>query len=312
MDLRYLRFFIAVAEQMNVTRAAERLHTAQPSVSRQIHRLEEIVGTPLFQRHRHRLDLTEAGRVFLKESRAILEHVDRAIALARQSAHTDAARVTIGFILGTESPICTRLVPALRERYPEIQLAYRSLTEPQLLDALESRTINAAFCAGPIDRAAIATECVLRQKLVVVLPIGHPLAKLKRIPVKELAEVPLVMPSQAGSPNYLAFLNQIARSAGVQFKTMIEHDNVLAALNSVSIGAGACLIPDYQKNYLPNRLVAKSLDLDPQPTIDLLVAYREDDDLPALAHFLSMMRECMGSAASNNDRHAAAKPDPRR
>ena len=256
MDLRYLRFFIAVAEEMNVTRAAERLHTVQPSVSRQIHRLEEIVGTPLFHRERHRLNLTEAGAVFLKESRAILEQVNRAIELARQSARADSARVSVGFILGTESPIFSRLVPTLRERYPEMQLSYRPLTELQLIEALENRSINAAFCAGPIDRASIATEVVLRQKLVVVLPADHPLAKLKRIPIARLAEIPLVMPSTTTSPNYLAFLNQIAQSAGVQFKTWIEHDNVLAALNSESLGAGACLIPEYQKSYLPNRLSA--------------------------------------------------------
>ena len=305
MDLRYLRFFIAVAEEMNVTRAAERLHTVQPSVSRQIHRLEEIVGTPLFHRERHRLDLTEAGAVFLKESRAILEQVNHAIALARQTARTNATRVSIGFILGTESPIFSRLVPTLRERYPEMQLSYRSLSEPQLIDALENRTINAAFCAGPIDHPSIATECILRQKLVVVLPTDHPLAKLKRIPIARLAELPLVMPSPTASPNYLAFINQIARTAGVQFKSWVEHDNVLAALNSVVLGAGACLIPDYQKGYLPNRLIARSLEIEPQPTVDLLIAYRKDDKLPGLASFLSVVRECMGFPAPASEKSAA-------
>ncbi len=297
MDLRYLRFFIAVAEEMNVTRAAERLHTVQPSVSRQIHRLEEIVGTPLFRRERHKLELTEAGSTFLKDSRLILEQVNRAIASARQSARANAARVSIGFILGTEGPIFSRLVPTLRNRYPEMQLSYRSLTEPELLDALENKSINAAFCAGPINHPSISTECVLHQKLVVVISSDHPLAKLKRIPIARLAEIPMVMPSSTGSPNYLAFLNQVARSAGVEFKTWIEHDNVLTALNAVSIGAGACLIPDYQKGYLPGRFITRSLKLEPEPTLDLLVAYRRDDKLPALASFLSVVRECMNSPA---------------
>jgi len=308
MDLRYLRFFIAVAEEMNVTRAAERLHTVQPSVSRQIHRLEEIVGTPLFRRERHRLTLTEAGSVFLKESRAILEQVNRAIALARQSARADLARISVGFILGTESPIFSRLVPTLRERYPEMQLSYRPMSETQLIDALENRSINAAFCVGPIHHASIVTERVLRQKLVVVIPSDHPLAKLKRIPIARLVEIPLVMPSPTTSPNYLALLNQIAQSAGIQFKNWIEHDNVLAALNSVSLGAGACLIPDYQKSYLPNRLIARSLELEPQPTIDMLVAYRKDDKLPALACFLSVVRECMEFPAPASEKAVVSPP----
>jgi LysR family hca operon transcriptional activator len=309
MDLRYLRFFIAVAEEMNVTRAAERLHTVQPSVSRQIHRLEEIVGTPLFHRKRHKLELTDAGGVFLKESRAILEQVNRAIALARQSARADAARVSIGFILGTEGPIFARLVPTLRERYPEMQLSYRPMSEPELLDSLLNKTVNAAFCAGPFNNPAIATERVLQQKLVVVIPSDHPLAKLKRIPLARLAEIPLVMPTPTTSPNYLAFINEIAKTAGVEFKTWIEHDNVLAALNSVSLGAGACLIPDYQKGYLPNRLSALSLELEPQPTLDLLVAYRKDDKLPALACFLSVVRECMNYPAPRNEKTATGQTE---
>ena len=140
MDLRYLRFFIAVAEEMNFTRAAERLHTVQPSVSRQIHRLEEIVGTPLFHRDRHKLSLTPAGRVFLAESRAVLEQVNRAIELARQSARADVGQVAIGFILGTESQIFPRIVPALRQRYPDIELSYKALTEHEQLKALESKS----------------------------------------------------------------------------------------------------------------------------------------------------------------------------
>jgi LysR family hca operon transcriptional activator len=293
MDLRYLRFFIAVAEEMNFTRAAERLNTVQPSVSRQIHRLEEIVGTPLFQRDRHKLSLTEAGRVFLVESKAVLEHVNRAIALARQCASDDAGHVGIGFILGTESQLFPRLVPALRELYPGIELSYKALTEVEQLIALENGSINAAFTAGPIDNPDLASEFVMHQRLVVVLQTSHPLARLRRIPVARLAEFPLICPTPAMTPNYVSFVNGIAQAAGVQFKRRFEHDNVLSALNSVSIGAGVCLIPDYQKSILPSHLTSRPLDLDPQPSFDLLVAYRKDDKLPALSCFLSVVREYM-------------------
>jgi LysR family hca operon transcriptional activator len=293
MDLRYLRFFIAVAEEMNITRAAERLHTVQPSVSRQIHRLEEIVGTPLFRRERHRLALTIAGQVFLKESRAVLEQMNRAIMLARQSARADVGQVAIGFILGTESQLFPWLVPALRAKYPDIQLSYQALTEAEQLPALEEGIINAAFTTGPINNSAIASEFVMHQKLVVVLPTSHPLAKKKSIPVQRLADYPLICPRAAAAPNYFALVDRIAQSAGVVFKKHFEHDNVLSALNSVSIGMGVCLIPDYQKCILPNHLTARPLDMEPQPTLDLIVAYKKDDKLPALALFLSVVRECM-------------------
>jgi len=97
----------------------------------------------------------------------------------------------------------------------------------------------------------------------------------------------------------------------VEFKTWIEHDNVLAALNSVSIGAGACLIPDYQKGYLPGRFITRSLKLEPEPTLDLLVAYRKDDKLPALANFLSVVRECMNHPEPFREKNSGSQP-PRR
>ena len=311
MDLRYLRFFIAVAEEMNVTRAAERLNTVQPSVSRQIHTLEEIVGTPLFRRERHKLFLTDAGCVFLRESRAILERVNQAMERARQTAQAHDDHVSVGFILGTESPIFSRLVPTFRKQYPEMHISYRSLTEPEMLAALDDKTINAAFCAGPIDHPGIASECVLHQKLVVVLPSDHPLAELKRIPSARLAEIPLILPPLTNSPNYLAFVNHVALSAGIQLKTYIECENVFAALNSVRLGSGACLIPDYQQGFLPDNLITRSLELDPQPTLDMLIVYRKDDKLPALKAFLSAVRECFAEPMQYNSQAGNSVPIPK-
>jgi LysR family transcriptional regulator, hca operon transcriptional activator len=293
MDLRYLRYFIAVAEEMNFTRAAERLHTVQPSLSRQIRRLEEIVGTSLFNRDRHEMELTEAGRIFLYESRAILLHVDRAIMLARQGARAEAGHIVVGFILGTETRIFPKLLPALKKHCPEMQVSYRAMVESDLMTALEEEEINVAFLPGPIENDALCSDVILRQRLVAVLPTTHPLAKLKRIPVSRLASVPIVRPSQAASPKYLNCVNGIAERAGIQFTSMIEHENVLSALHAVGLGLGFCIIPDYQKDILPGSVVARPLDLEPQPTFDLLMAYRKHDRTPALVYFLGIVKECI-------------------
>ena len=292
IDLRYLRFFIAVAEEMNFSRAAERLHTVQPSLSRQIRRLEEIVGTPLFNRDRHKLTLTGAGQVFLGQSRIILDQINHAIAFAQQKAREDAGQITIGFILGTESQLFPRLVPALRKRYPDIKLSYRALTEVEQIAALEGKTIHAGFLAGPIDNPAISTELIMHQRMIVALPANHPLARLKRIPVHRLAEFPLVPPTAVDS-NYITFINQLATNAGVKFKHGSEHDNVLSALISLSVEDGACLVLDYHRAIFPKGVVARPLDLDPQPSFDLMIAYNKDDITPALASFLSVVRESM-------------------
>jgi len=295
MDLRYLRYFIAVAEEMNFTRAAERLHTVQPSLSRQIQRLEELVGVPLFNRNRHGLELTEAGRIFLEESRAILQQMNRAILLAREGARAEAGHISVGFILGTETRIFSKCLPVLKQRFPAMQISFHALGESELMDALEESKINVGFVSGPIDTPGIVSEVILRQRIVAVLPAHHPLSKLKRIPLERLAAVPIIRPSQSSSPKYLRCVKEVADRAGVQFTSSIEHDNVLSALHAVSMGLGFCLVPDYQKEILPGSIVARDLDLDPQPSFDLLMAYRKNDRTPSLAYFLGIVRESLAS-----------------
>jgi LysR family transcriptional regulator, hca operon transcriptional activator len=297
MDLRYLRYFIAVAEEMNFTRAAERLHTVQPSLSRQIRRLEEIVGAPLFIRNRHELEITEAGRIFLDESRAILQQMNRAIMLARQGARAEAGQISIGFIFGTDtSTIFSRLLPALKQRCPEMQVSYKGMTETELFEKLEEQEINVAIGPGPAELPGVSSEVILRQKIVVVLPSTHPLAKLKRIPVDKLASEPIIGPSHAANPRFRKFLHSIGETGGVTFTTAVERDNVLSALHAVGLGLGVVLVPDYQKSILPGSVVARPLDLDPPPMHELLMYYHESDRNPALAYFLSIVRECMEPA----------------
>jgi LysR family hca operon transcriptional activator len=298
MDLRYLRYFIAVAEEMSLTRAAERLHTVQPSLSRQIRRLEEIVGTPLFNHDRRGLELTEAGRIFLGEAREILRQMNRSIMLARQGSRAEARHIAAGFISGNEAQIFSRLLPPLRRRYPELQISYHAMSEPALIVALEESEIDVAFLAGPIESPAIHSEVFLRQKIAVVLPSLHPLAKQKKISLAELASMPMIVPSPQNSPRYLNSIHAITAQAGVEFSSTVEFDNVLSALHAVRLGLGFCLLPEDQMGILPGSIVARPLDLDPEPSIDLLIAYRRDYRNLALVYLLRTVRETV----ENDDR----------
>jgi LysR family hca operon transcriptional activator len=291
MDQRYLRYFIAVAEELNFTRAAERLHTVQPSLSQQIRRLEEIVGTPLFSRAKHRLELTEAGRIFVQEAREILQHTNRAVQLARKAARAEAGYITIGFVSGAETRLFARVLPFLREKYPDIRLSLRTLSEPELLAALQNHVVNVVFMAGPIEDAEIAAEPVVRHHMVAVVSASHPVSKLKRIPVARLAAIPLVKPSSLAVPAMARLVEQIAAQAQVQFQAVIEVDDMLATLNAVAAGLGFGLLPDMATEIAPRTIVVRPLDLDPQPGFDVLVAYRKDDRSPALRFFLSLLRE---------------------
>ena len=291
MDLRYLRYFVAVAEEMNFTHAAERLHTVQPSLSRQIQRLEEIVGTPLFKRDRHGLKLTEAGRIFLNESRAILERMEQAITLACQGARAEAGHISMGFIVGTEMRIMSKFLPTLKERYPEMRTSHVALVESELVDALEQGKVNVAFLSGPVQSATVTSEVLFYQKLVAVVPAAHPLSKLRAVPLAKLAALPWVRPSSRDS-RFLKKVTEVCEHEGVRFSSTIEHDNVLSALHTVGLGLGFAIVPDYQREILPRSIVARPLDVFTQPTIDVCMAYRKDDRTPALAYFVSTVREC--------------------
>jgi LysR family hca operon transcriptional activator len=291
MDERHLRYFVAVAENLSFTRAAERLHTAQPSLSAQVRNLETAIGTPLFRRDTRHVELTEAGDVFLQEAKTILRYMHHAVIRARQTARTAAGHITIGSIVGAEGRILSRVLSALRIRCPGIEVTLRSLSSPQQIEALQNEEINVGFLRGPVDDPAIVTEVVAHDSVLAILPCDHPMAKLRRVPIAALAKEQLVQVSRAEAPAIHDITNEIAQRAGVQFHTTIETDNVLATVNAVAASLGFSLLPDYISGVLPASVVAKPLDIDPPPLVDLLVAYRKTDSLPALTCLLSLLRE---------------------
>jgi len=291
MELRLLRYFVAVAEELNVTRAAERLHTAQPSLSQQIRHLEDMIGAPLFHRRKHHLELTEAGRALLEDSRRILNDTERVLTRARQIGRTEAGAIIIAMVPGPEGKMFTRVLPALLREHPDIKLTLRSLTSPEQILALCHREINLGFLRGPINDDEIASEVVLREDVVAVLPARHPLAARKRIAVADLTELPLVQMSRAIAPAIHDMMNSIAASAGVRFQVLCETENILTLLNAVSAGRGFSLFSAYVEGILPKNVVVRPLALHPTPQHELLIAYRKDDTLPALAYFLGMLRK---------------------
>jgi|WetSurMetagenome_2_1015567.scaffolds.fasta_scaffold201949_2 LysR family transcriptional regulator, hca operon transcriptional activator len=295
MDLRYLRFFIAVAEERSFTRAAERLHTVQPSLSQQIKRLEDEVGTPLFDRDKHHVRLTEAGRVFLVRARDILARFDVALQEARQAAKGGMAHLAIGFVPGAEGKVFPHILPALKERCPEILLSLKSLTSPEQVAALRTAAIDVGFLRPPVEDGSLISEAVVRDEFVAAVPSGSELAAMDRIPVDRLAELPLVQVARDNAPAVHQLANQIAASAGVSFRQGLVTDNVLGTLNAVGAGLGFSLLPDYVRPIAPPTVAIRPLATDPPPGLDLVVAYRVGDNAPSLAVFLSLLRAWTGT-----------------
>jgi len=288
MELRLFRYFVAVAEELNFTRAAERLHTSQPSLSLQVRQIEEEVGAPLLHRDRHRVQLTEAGRIFLREAKIVLASAERALTLARQ-----AGALTIGLLPGPAARILPRLAPILAQTHPNLQFVLRTLSSPKQVQGLRSRDIDVGFIHERLesDQDHLISELLFSEKIVAIVPANHALAKRERLPVKSLAELPLIQVERDFAPVVHDAMNLVGERAGVQFRTLLETDSLITTLNTVASGLGFSLFGKYVELVLPVGAVAKPLDIDPVPEIEVLVAYRKGDILPALDFFLKMLRQ---------------------
>jgi DNA-binding transcriptional LysR family regulator len=222
----------------------------------------------------------------------MIRDLDQAVRLARQAARNQAGQITIGFIPGTESKVFMVLLPVLWQKFQQIQPVFRTrLSASDLLAGLKDRTLNAAFLyTDEIVDQEIVSNVIFRQPLYVALPAKHRLSRLKRIPVAKLATVPLVRPDPV-ELSLVRVINSLAEKHRVKFTVAIDMDNVFASLNAVSSGTGFTLLPEYYRHILPDNVIMRPLDDDSPPILNMHIAYRKDNRLPALACFLELVRE---------------------
>ncbi len=193
IGLHHLRYFVAVAEEGNVSRAADRLHIAQPSLSAQIKYLEDHLGTPLFRRHARGVELTRAGALFLVEARKSIQAADAAVAVARTASRGEIGRLRIGFIVGTQVEATSRILRTFRERYPavELELAEHTFADPSA--GLNGGKVDVAFVMPPFSHHGLSFEEIHRVPRVAVVSEAHPLARRATISVRELFDDPWIV-----------------------------------------------------------------------------------------------------------------------
>lgn len=291
MELRLLRYFVAVAEELNVTRAAERLHTAQPSLSQQIRQLEGLIGGPLFHRDKHRLQLTGAGRFLLPAAKNILDAVDDTLVQARATARNEVGTIILGMVPGPEGMVFSHILPLLMHRAPHDQVLLRTMTGPEIIQALLRRELTAGILRGPIPTEEITYDIYMREDVVVVLPEAWELARRDRVPVRELAGLQHIPIAETISPAVHLVCEEIQRRAGVRFQDGIISESLMMSMNAVASGLGFCFFAEYVSGIVPKGVVTRPLDLDPPPTLDLLFAYRKDDPNPALLDLVRLVNE---------------------
>lgn len=292
MELRHLRYFIAVAEALSFTRAAQKLHTAQPSLSLQIKNLEEEVGTPLFERTRRKVELTNAGKVFLDEARLVVTQAERALTLARQAAQRERPRLAIGFVPAAEIRIFPNVLPRLRLDCPELSVELDSLPTFRQEDVLLAGKIDVAFMRAPIVSPALTSKVVLSEPLVALLPASHRLASKARISPRDLVDEPFISPH----PVYAGAVYTAARewldSNGAQPVVAQVASNILLNLNLVGMGLGYTLLPEYARVLASPAVCCRPLD-EASPLIELLMVWDPQRRSAELDRMLGLVMETL-------------------
>jgi LysR family hca operon transcriptional activator len=292
MELRHLRYFIAVAETGSLTEAAERrLHTSQPSLSRQIRDLEHQVGVDLLSRSVRGVELTDAGKVFLDYARATLMQVDAGIEAARRAARPVRKTFNIGFLTGLEMTWLPQAMHVLRDQLPNIQVVVSSDYSPYLADALTRGDMDLAFMRRePVYD--LEYRVVDREPLIVLMPRDHRLAACEAVSPQELAsEIFIGGSNKAGVLR--AVTNDYLRRCGIDITLDHGVDNMAMAMSLVASTRGLALMPAYATGLLPQSVVSRPLEGE-APTIEIALGYSRTNTSPVLKLFLSRLTALTG------------------
>ncbi len=299
MELRHLRYFVAVAEAGSLTVAAEKkLYTSQPSLSRQIRDLENEVGAQLMTRNARGIELTPAGKAFLDYARLALIQVDAAGEAARRAVKPSKPTFSIGFLTGQEIDWLPEAMRILRDELPNIDVTVSSQYSPDLADALMRGKLDVAFLRPEAKMADLIYKVVTKEPLVVILPSDHRLASQEVIDPKEIAEEILLSVSKT-APVLRVVIDEYLKRSGIDIKPEHEADNLAMAMSLVASTRSVALLPAYAQNFLPWSVISRPLSGE-VPTIDLVVGYNKANTSPILKLFLSRIDDLIARVSSHH------------
>jgi LysR family hca operon transcriptional activator len=287
MELRHLRYFIAVAEEGSLTVAAEqRLHTAQPSLSRQIRDLEYEVGAQLLVRSVRGVELTRSGRVFLDHARLALAQVEAAVEAARRVAQPTKPTFALGFLTGQEMDWLPEVMRTLRDELPNIEVSVSSQYSPDLAHGLMRGKLDLAFMRPEAQMPELEYRVVVKEPLIVAMPSDHRLASQDTIALADAGETFIGMSNTA--PALRVVIEDYLERMGVPLKPVHRVDNLAMAMSLIASTRGVALLPTYAKNFLPWAVTSRPLAGE-APTIDLVVGYNKTNTSQILKLFLSRL-----------------------
>jgi LysR family hca operon transcriptional activator len=291
MELRHLRYFVAVAEEGSLTVAAQkRLHTAQPSLSRQIHDLERELGVQLLIRGPRGIELTAWGRVFLDHARVALLQVEAAAEAARRAAQPARSSFAIGFLTGYEMDWLPAVMGILRTELPSTEVVIHSQDSPDLAAGLIRGKIDLAFLRPEKHAPGLKFRLLRKDPLIVVMPHDHPLAARDFVRPQDLAGQTFIATSPTSAPTLRTAIDGYIRELDLALKPDHVAENIAMAISLVASTRGVSLLPLYAQNLLPKTVVGRPIRGSP-PIIDLVLGYNEANGSPLLKFLLSKVDE---------------------
>lgn len=294
MELRHLRYFVCVAEEQNIGRAALRLHISQPPLTRQIQQLEEQVGALLFKRTSRGVELTDAGRVLYEEARNILGQAERAAERTHKAALGRLGRIDVAIFGSGIFGVIPQLLRRFREAYPEVNIVLHSLDKEGQIDALRHHRITVAFnrLMRPVD--GLSCETILTEPIYVAVPEGARLAARTAIAIEELRDQPLVLFPTGSRPSFIDRVHEMCRTAGFAPLVAQEVGDVVHAVALVATGFGACLVSRSATFMCIPGVTFRPLHHPTLSQVDLCCIYRSDDASELLRAFLGSVRQAIG------------------
>ncbi len=297
MDLKHLRYFIALAEELHFGRAAERLGISQPPLSQQIARLEKELGVSLLRRTSRSVALTAGGQAFLEEARRTLAQAQHAVHVARGAERGEVGELRVGFV-----PACGAIPRGVRRftrQYPAVRLTLRNLTTADQLEQLASGKLHVGFVHLPIDARGLIVELVQQDSVLAAVPERHPLAGQPAVSLRSFAGEPFIRFPRGAAPGLHDYMITAFREAGVTARVAHETDSILARLRMVGAGLGLSLIPSYAERLPRPGVVLRPLK--PAKLVSRIgMVHAARYATPAVARFLSVVRETSPRARAAN------------
>ena len=266
MELRHLRYFVAVGEEENMSRAAVKLHVSQPALSKQVRDLEDEIGFSLFQRTPKSVRLTEAGRVFLDNARALLRHADEAVKEARAVARAEPAELHVGYSPTPVAEILPKTLRAFQRKMPNVHVRLHDWSNQAILDGVRDGRLQVGLIVSPPKASSLRDlryEELFHERVCVAVSPQHPFARRRAIPLTEVAAEPLICLTREDYPEYHDYLSITFSKVKQKPRIAEEHDSMAGILSSVEAGAGVAFGGDVFGYSFGNRV--KLLHLTPEP-----------------------------------------------